>query len=74
MTFATTCLQKGIIQGYLDKSLRNLANTIYIDIFYYKNGNFQWKNLDIFLIFAQSIDCGKAVLSTPAYPSLSIYI
>ena len=23
-----------------------------------KNENFQWKNFDIFLIFAQNIDCG----------------
>ena len=23
-----------------------------------KNENFQWKNVDIFLIFAQNIDCG----------------
>ena len=31
----------------------------YTDIFkVVKNENFQWKNFDIFLIFAQNIDCG----------------
>ena len=31
----------------------------YKDIFkVVKNENFQWKNFDIFLIFAQNIDCG----------------
>ena len=33
-----------------------------------KNDNFQWKNFDIFLIFAQNIDCGytltEAVLTS----------
>ena len=27
-------------------------------VFGCKNENFHWKNLDIFLIFAQNIDCG----------------
>ena len=26
-----------------------------------KNDNFQWKNFDIFLIFAQNIDCGYSL-------------
>ena len=31
----------------------------YIEMFFgCKNENFHWKNLDIFLIFAQNIDCG----------------
>ena len=31
----------------------------YIEIFkVVKNENFQWKKFDIFLIFAQNIDCG----------------
>ena len=28
-------------------------------IFGYKDENFPWKNFDIFLIFAQKIDCGQ---------------
>ena len=46
----------------------NLSNNInhyedmpmqYTEIFkVVKNENFQWKNFDIFLIFAQNIDCG----------------
>ena len=29
-----------------------------------KNENFQWKFLDIFLIFAQNIDCGYTLTNT----------
>ena len=28
------------------------------NVFGYKNENFDWKNFDIFLIFAQNINCG----------------
>ena len=48
-----------------------------------KNKNFKWKILDIFLIFAQNIDCNEYPQSmfksknkknryTPAYPSFAI--
>ena len=34
----------------------------YIEIFkIVKNENFQWKNFDIVLIFAQNIDCGYSL-------------
>ena len=36
-------------------SLRKLA--IYRSFFCYKNENFHWKKFDIFLIFAQNMDC-----------------
>ena len=37
-------------------SLRKLAHAeIFTSL---KNGKFHWKNVDIFLIFAQNIDCG----------------
>ena len=39
-------------------SLRKLAHAIYRKNFGCKNENFQWKFFDIFLIFAQNIDCG----------------
>ena len=38
--------------------LRKLAHAINRDFFSLKNENFQQKNVDIFLIFAQNIDCG----------------
>ena len=47
-----TCIQVHI------KSLRKHAHAIYRKNFGCKNDNFQWKNVDIFLIFAQNIDCG----------------
>ena len=37
--------------------LRKLAHAIYRDILALKIENFQLKNFDIFLIFAQNIDC-----------------
>ena len=39
-------------------TLRKHAHAIYIKCFGCKNENFPWKNFDIFLIFAQNIDCG----------------
>ena len=51
-------------------------------IFGCKNDNFQWKNFEIFLLFAQNIDCeypqsmfwskNKKNRYTPAYPSFAI--
>ena len=38
------------------QSLRKHAHAIYR--FKCKNENFHWKNFDIFLIFAQNMDCG----------------
>ena len=42
--------------------LRKLAHAIYRFFFFFffgfKNENFHWKKIDIFLIFAQNIDCG----------------
>ena len=40
------------------KSLRKLAHAINIVFLALKIENFQLKNFDIFLIFAQNIDCG----------------
>ena len=39
-------------------SLRKLAHAIHRDFLALKIENFQLKNFDIFLIFAQNIDCG----------------
>ena len=39
-------------------TLRKLAYAIDRDFLSFKNLKFQLKNLDIFLIFAQNIDCG----------------
>ena len=39
-------------------SLRKHAHAIYKKIFGCKNEKFHWKNFDVFLIFAQNIDCG----------------
>ena len=39
-------------------SLRKLAHAINRDFLSFKNENFQLKNFDIFLIFAQNIACG----------------
>ena len=41
-----------------DTTLRKHAHAIYRNLFGCKNTNFAWKNFDIFLIFAQNIDCG----------------
>ena len=38
--------------------LRKLAHAIYRDFLAVKIENFQLKKIDIFLIFAQNIDCG----------------
>ena len=37
---------------------KKLANAIYREFLSLKNENFQLKKFDIFLIFAQNIDCG----------------
>ena len=39
-------------------SLRKLAHAIYRDFLSLKTEKIQLKNVDIFLIFAQNIDCG----------------
>ena len=43
---------------YVQVSLRKLANAINRDFLSFKIENFQLKKFDIFLIFAQNIDCG----------------
>ena len=43
---------------FCHESLRKHAHAIYKNFFGCKNENFYWKNFDIFLIFAQNIDCG----------------
>ena len=43
----------GLIKHYENMSMQ--YTVIYLS---FKNDNFQLKNLDIFLIFAQNIDCG----------------
>ena len=46
-------------EAKLGRSLRKHVNVQYIAIFHgCKNGNFQMKKCDIFLIFAQNIDRG----------------
>ena len=42
-------------------TLRKLTHAIYSDFKVVKNENFQWKIFDIFLIFAQNIDCGYSL-------------
>ena len=37
------------------------------NVFGCKNENFHWKNSDIFLIFAQNIDCGYTLESPPVF-------
>ena len=39
-------------------ALQKHAHIIYSNFFSSKIENFQWKKFDIFLIFAQNIDCG----------------
>ena len=41
-----------------NEALRKHAHAIYRKFFGCKNEKFHWKNFDIFLIFAQNIDCG----------------
>ena len=42
-------------------ALRKLAHAIHRDFLALKIENFQLKNVDIFLIFAQNIDCGYSL-------------
>ena len=42
-------------------ALRKLAHAIYSFFLAFKMENFHQKNVDIFLIFAQNIDCGYAL-------------
>ena len=44
--------------NHLSVAFRKLAHAIYRDFLSIKMGNFQLKIFDIFLIFAQNIDCG----------------
>ena len=44
-------------------TLRKLVNAINRDFLSLKIENFQLKNFDIFLIFAQNIDCGYTLES-----------
>ena len=60
----------------------NMPMQLYRDFYSFKkNENFQQKKIDIFLIFAQNIDCGYTLEPprrggcneyTPAYPSFTI--
>ena len=50
-----------------DATVRKLAHAINRDFLAIKTENFQLKNFDIFLIFAQNIDCGYT-LEPPRYP------
>ena len=53
--------KKKTVIGISDKiryTLRKHAHAIYGKSFGCKNENFHWKKFDIFLIFAQNIDCG----------------
>ena len=43
------------------KTLRKHAHVIYRIFFGFKNENFHRKKFDIFLIFAQNIDCGYSL-------------
>ena len=45
-------------QPILAMTLRKYAHMIYSNVFGSKIGNFQRRIFDIFLIFAQNIDCG----------------
>ena len=38
--------------------IRNLAHAIYRDFLDVKNENYKQKNIDVFIIFAQNMDCG----------------
>ena len=55
----------------------NMPMQYTVKIFGCKNENFQWEKFDIFLIFAQNIDCGYTLEPprryTPAYPGFAIY-
>ena len=59
------CLELSLLHEHSKQSdqdtLRKHAHAIYRNYFGCKNENFQWKNLDIFLIFAQNIDCGNTL-------------
>ena len=46
------------------KHYENTPMQIHRTFYACKNGNLQWKNVDIFLIFAQNIDCGYILTST----------
>ena len=43
------------------ETLRKLAHAIYRDFLALKTENFQLKMFDIFLVFAQNIDCGNTL-------------
>ena len=55
---STIFSHKGCSHMLLFISLQKLAYVINRDCLSLKNENFQQKNFDIFLIFAQNIDCG----------------
>ena len=50
-------VQKKHVWNYSNTSLRKHAHMIYSNFFMAKIDNFQRKFFDIFLIFAQNIDC-----------------
>ena len=56
------------MQVPLECPLRKHANAIYRKFFGCKNENFHWKNVVIFLIFAQNIDCGFQRGGSNEYP------
>ena len=54
-------MRKHIIAGFKLTSLRKHAHMIYSNFFRSKIDNFQRKSFDIFLNFAQNIDCGYTI-------------
>ena len=54
------------------RTLRKLAHAIYRNFFGSKNENFHWKKSDIFLIFAQNIDCGYTLEPPQRVPTIYV--
>ena len=72
----TTTAEKNEISYSLDelankKRIRQIDNYVNMPMLYTeivfgcKNENFHWKKIDIFLIFAQNIDCGYTLELPP---------
>ena len=59
-TISALAVQTGTLLfcGFETETLRKHAHAIYRKYFGCKNEKFHWKKIDIFLIFAQNIDCG----------------
>ena len=58
MIFSHILAINQILNGKYSVALRKHAHAIYRKFFGCKNRKFHQKNFDIFLIFAQNIDCG----------------